>query len=84
MKNFADNIIECQCRFSDELNTRDLIHLYDFQKSIISKSIQRMCELVEAKNHDYLRKCKGNLDSWKMLSEKRQFSKNIHLHIDNF
>lgn len=68
VKSLLETISKTELHYSDKLNDRDFIHLYDFQKVFIHRSIKRMMELVKVKQQHYWNEDR-NISSWKELSE---------------
>lgn len=68
LKRFFDVISKADFDFSDKLKTRDFVHLYEFQKYFLHKSIRRLTELVKVKQHHYFMQ-KRNIDVWKKLGK---------------
>lgn len=49
LRKFFDAITKDQFDIPDEFKTRDFVHLYDFQKYFLHKSIEHLKELVHKK-----------------------------------
>lgn len=53
VKRLFENIIKCNFVVSKKLETRDFVHIYDFQKVFLYKSIRRLTGLVKMKQFHY-------------------------------
>lgn len=67
-KRFFNVISKVDFDFSEKLKTRDFVHLYEFQKYFLHKSIRRLTELVKVKQHHYFMQ-KRNIEAWKKLGK---------------
>ncbi|XP_055301184.1 uncharacterized protein LOC129567854 [Sitodiplosis mosellana] len=67
MKSFFETISKTELHFSEKLNDRDFIHLYDFQKFFIHRSIRRITELVKVKQYHYWN-VKREIAAWQKLN----------------
>lgn len=68
MKKFFEIMSKSELSFSDKFNDRDFVHLYDFQKYFIHKTIKGIMDLVEIKQYHYWN-VKRDISSWEKLSE---------------
>lgn len=68
LENFFESISKCEFNYSDELKTRDCMHLYEFQKYFLYKSMKRLMNLVKEKQQHYWNE-KIDVTPWHGLSE---------------
>lgn len=68
MERFFESISKVELSFPDSFNDRDFIHLYDFQKFFIHRTIGRIMELVKIKQLHYWTMNK-RISNWQKLSE---------------
>lgn len=66
-KNF-DSLVSSEFSYSDKLKTRDFVHLYEFQKYFLYKSIRRLMGLVKLKQIHYWNE-KRDASAWQKLGE---------------
>ncbi|XP_055301187.1 uncharacterized protein LOC129567857 [Sitodiplosis mosellana] len=64
---FCETVCKIELPYSDKLNHRDFIHLYDFQKVFIHRFIIRIMELVKIKQHHYWN-VDRQISTWKELN----------------
>lgn len=79
LKNFFDAISEDKLEFSDEFKRRDLIHLYDFQKLYLHRSMEYLVEFIKMNiNHHW---ADHGHSVWEELSEgiKKNLRSQCHL-----
>lgn len=68
LKKLFNTITKLELNYSEKLQTRDFLHLYDFQKHFLYKFIRRFTEAVKVKQQHYWNNNK-NIESWQKLSE---------------
>lgn len=72
MRGFFDIISKHELQFSNRFKTRDFVHLYDFQKFFLHKSVRRITELVFIKQQHYWhskRTSDSIIESWAKMGE---------------
>lgn len=71
IKHLFEHIIKSEFEFSEKLNTREFIHIYDFQKYFLYKSIRRLTGLVKMKQYHYWNE-KRNIATWQQMGKIKQ------------
>lgn len=79
LEQFFESISKFEFDFSDKLNTREFVHVYDFQKCYLYESIRRFTGHVKLKQLHYWNSYEQrNVADWEGLSKLIFF---IKLHI---
>lgn len=68
LKNFFSSLLNCELNYSDEFKSRDFVHLYDFQKYYLHKSIRRLMGFIKAKQYHYWNE-KKDVGQWQRLGK---------------
>lgn len=68
VKHLFGKISKNKFDFPDKLNTRDFVHLYNFQKFFLHKSISRFIELIKVKQYHYWNE-RRNIAIWQQLGK---------------
>lgn len=83
VKHLFGKISKNKFNFPDKLNSRDFVHLYNFQKFFLHRSISRFIELITVKQYHYWNE-RRNIAIWQQLGkfvlivfENREFNFNF-------
>lgn len=61
MTEFFKTMVKDRLEFPDEYNTRNFVHLYDFQKFFLHKSVERLFDFIEIKiEHEWIKYMHAN------------------------
>ncbi|XP_055301244.1 uncharacterized protein LOC129567897 [Sitodiplosis mosellana] len=66
LKEFFEFICQEKFEFSTKLDDRDFMHVYNFQKYLIYKSIRRLMEYVKIKQNHFWTRAR-NIHTWRLL-----------------